>query len=178
VTLLAVVGVAAGVTTLVIALAMNTGFRQAIRDRLLSVTAHINLKPLRPEGIRNYRELMAELASVPGVRSVEPAIYDTVLLSSGNHARGVVLKGVDPQLERNATEALRHIVAGSADLAADPDGIPALLIGRLLADDLKIAAGDYVTLTSPQGSLTPFGILPRSRRFRVTGIFDSGFYDY
>jgi len=178
VTLLAVIGVAAGVTTLVIALAMNTGFRQAIRDRLLTVTAHVNLKPVGPEGIRNYRELMARLAGTPGVRSIEPAIYDTVLLSSGNHARGVVLKGVDPELELNASEALHRIVAGSADFRADADGIPAILIGRLLADDLKISAGDYLTLTSPQGSLTPFGMLPRSRRFHVTGIFDSGFYDY
>ena len=178
VTLLAVIGVAAGVTTLVIALAMNTGFRQAIRDRLLTVTAHVNLKPVGPEGIRNYRELMARLAGTPGVRSIEPAIYDTVLLSSGNRARGVVLKGVDPELERNASEALHRIVTGSADFRADADGIPAILVGRLLADDLKISAGDYVTLTSPQGSLTPFGMLPRSRRFRVVGIFDSGFYDY
>ncbi len=178
VTLLAMIGVAAGVTTLVIALAMNTGFRQAIRDRLLTVTAHVNLKPVGPEGIRNYRELMARLADTPGVRSIEPAIYDTVLLSSGNHARGVVLKGVDPELELNASEALHRIVAGSADFHADADGIPAILVGRLLADDLKMSAGDYLTLTSPQGSLTPFGMLPRSRRFRVTGIFDSGFYDY
>ncbi|MGA8144743.1 MAG: ABC transporter permease [Candidatus Acidiferrales bacterium] len=178
VTLLAVIGVAAGVTTLVIALAMNTGFRQAIRDRLLTVTAHVNLKPIGPEGIRNYRELMARLAGVPGVRSIEPAIYDTVLLSSGNHARGVVLKGVDPEIERNASEALRKITSGSADFAPDADGIPTLLVGRILAEDLKITAGSYVTLTSPQGNLTPFGMLPRSRRFRVTGIFDSGFYDY
>ncbi len=178
VTLLAVIGVAAGVTTLVIALAMNTGFRQAIRDRLLTVTAHVNLKPVGPEGIRNYRELMARLADTPGVRSIEPAIYDTVLLSAGNHARGVVLKGVDPKLERNASEALHRIVAGSADFHADADGIPAIVVGRLLAEDLKISAGDYLTLTSPQGSLTPFGMLPRSRRFHVTGIFDSGFYDY
>jgi lipoprotein-releasing system permease protein len=178
VTLLAVIGVAAGVTTLVIALAMNTGFRQAIRDRLLTVTAHVNLKPVGPEGIRNYRELMERLSGTPGVRSIEPAIYDTVLLSSGNHARGVVLKGVDPELERNASEALHRIVAGSADFHADSDGIPAILVGRLLAEDLKISAGDYLTLTSPQGSLTPFGMLPRSRRFRVAGIFDSGFYDY
>ena len=178
VTLLAMIGVAAGVTTLVIALAMNTGFRQAIRDRLLTVTAHVNLKPVGPEGIRNYRELIARLSGTPGVRSIEPAIYDTVLLSSGNHARGVVLKGVDPKLELNASEALHRIAAGSADFRADADGIPAILVGRLLAEDLKISAGDYLTLTSPQGSLTPFGILPRSRRFRVTGIFDSGFYDY
>jgi lipoprotein-releasing system permease protein len=178
VTLFAVIGVAAGVMTLVIALSMNTGFRQAIRDRLLSVTAHVNLKPVSPEGIRDYRALMAQLSSAPDVRSIEPAIYDTVLLSSGSHARGIVLKGVQPDLERRASEALRHLSAGAADFAPDADGIPALLIGRIMAGDLGISAGDYVTLTSPQGNLTPFGMLPRSRRFRVAGIFDSGFYDY
>jgi lipoprotein-releasing system permease protein len=178
VTLLAVAGVAAGVTTLVIALSMNTGFRQAIRDRLLSVTAHVNLKPVGAEGVRDYRALMERLSSTPGVRSIEPAIYDTVLLSSGGHARGIVLKGVDPDLERRASEALRRIVAGQGDFSPDPDGIPSLIVGRILADDMKISAGGYVTLTSPQGNLTPFGMLPRSRRFRVAGIFDSGFYDY
>ncbi|MGA8220985.1 MAG: FtsX-like permease family protein [Candidatus Acidiferrales bacterium] len=178
VTLLAVIGVAAGVTTLVIALAMNTGFRQAIRDRLLTVTAHVNLKPIGPLGIRDYRALMARLDGAPGVRSIEPAIYDTVLLSSGGRARGIVLKGVDPELERRASEALRRIVSGSGNFGADTDGIPALLVGRILAEDLRVSAGDYVTLTSPQGNLTPFGMLPRSRRFRVAGIFDSGFYDY
>src|SRR6202161_2822049 len=75
VTLLAVIGVAAGVTTLVIALSMNTGFREAIRDRLLSVTAHVNLKPISPNGIRDYRELMTSLSRTPGVRSIEPAVY-------------------------------------------------------------------------------------------------------
>jgi lipoprotein-releasing system permease protein len=178
VTLLAILGVAAGVTTLVIALSMNTGFRQAIRDRLLSVTAHVNLKPIGPNGIRDYRSLMTRLSDTPGVLSIEPAIYATVLLSSGGRARGIVLKGVDPELERRASEALHHIVAGTGDFAADADGIPAVLVGRILANDLEITAGDYVTLTSPQGNLTPFGMLPRSRRFRVTGVFDSGFYDY
>ena len=178
VTLLAVIGVAAGVTTLVVALSMNTGFRQAIRDRLLTVTAHVNLKPIGPQGIRDYRSLMARLSDTPGVRSIEPAIYDTVLLSAGGRARGLVLKGVDPELERRASEALRHMVSGSGDFAADADGIPSLLVGRILAEDLKVSAGEYVTLTSPQGNLTPFGMLPRSRRFHVAGIFDSGFYDY
>jgi lipoprotein-releasing system permease protein len=178
VTLLAVIGVTAGVTTLVVALSMNTGFRQAIRDRLLSVTAHVNLKPLSPNGIRDYRQLMAKLSGTPGVRSIEPAVYDQVLLSSGVHARGVVLKGVDPGLEIRASEALRHLDSGSADFSADADGIPAILIGRILAEDAKISAGDYVTVISPQGNLTPFGMLPHPKRFRVTGIFNSGFYDY
>ncbi|MGA8365851.1 MAG: ABC transporter permease [Candidatus Acidiferrales bacterium] len=178
VTLLAVLGVAAGVTTLVIALAMNTGFRQAIRTRLLGVTADVNLKPTSPEGIRDYRELMARLDGTPGVRSIEPAIYNTVLLSFGGRAHGIVLKGVDPELERRASGALGHMAAGADNFAPDADGVPALVVGRILAGDLGISAGNYVTLTSPQGNLTPFGMLPRTRRFRIVGIFDSGFYDY
>jgi lipoprotein-releasing system permease protein len=178
VTLLAVLGVAAGVTTLVIALAMNTGFRQAIRDRLLTVTAHVNLKPLGPEGIRDYRAEVRMLEGTPGVQSIVPAIYNTVLLVSGGRARGVVLKGIDPDLELKAGGALRHMAAGSNSFAADADEIPVLMVGRILANELRISVGDYVTLTSPQGNLTPFGVLPRSRRFRVGGVFDSGFYDY
>lgn len=178
VTLFAVIGVAAGAMTLVVALSMNTGFRQAIRDRLLGVTAHINLKPIGSHGISDYRQLMGRLSAAPGVQSIEPAVYNTVLLSSGGHARGIVLKGVDPAIEIRASEALHHLVSGSNQFAPDADGVPALLIGRLLAEDFDINAGDYITLTSPQGNLTPFGMLPRSRRFRVTGIFDSGFYDY
>ena len=178
VTFLSVAGVAAGVATLVIALAMNTGFSQAIRNRLLVVTAHINLKPNGTEGIRDYQQLMARLAPTPGVRSVTPVVYNTVLLSEHSNARGIVLKGVDPQLEERADAALRHIVSGSDSFAPDSFGIPGILIGRILSADFDLNVGDYVTLTSPQGSLTPFGMLPRSRRFRVNGIFDSGFYDY
>jgi lipoprotein-releasing system permease protein len=178
VTILAVLGVAAGVTTLVIALSMNTGFRQAIRDRLLSVTAHVNLKPISPEGIHDYGALMARLSGTPGVQSIEPAVYNTVLLSCGGRARGIVLKGIDPELARKAGEASQHMVAGSASFEPRADQIPVLLIGRILSEELKISAGDYVTLTSPQGNLTPFGLLPRAKRFRIGGIFDSGFYDY
>jgi lipoprotein-releasing system permease protein len=100
------------------------------------------------------------------------------LLALFGRPPGVVLKGVDPMLERKASGALKNIVSGSDTFAPDADGIPALLVGRILSDELKISVGDYVTLTSPQGNLTPFGMLPRSRRFRVSGIYDSGFYDY
>jgi lipoprotein-releasing system permease protein len=178
VTFLSIVGVAAGVATLVIALAMNTGFSRAIRDRLLGVTAHINLKPNGTEDIRDYRTLMARLATTPGVISITPAVYNRVLLSSGGQAEGVVVKGVDAPLEASWNSALHDIVAGNSSFAPDSFGIPAVLIGRILAGDLRISVGDYVTLLSPQGRLTPFGMLPRSRRFRVTGIYDSGFYDY
>ncbi len=179
VTLFSMVGVAAGVATLVIALSMNTGFRETLQDRLLGVTAHISLTRPGSSGIKNYEEMATKLASATaGVRSVTPAVYQTVLLSFAGQARGVVTKGIDPERERKSDEALQRLSAGSLDFSPDADGIDALLVGKQLAEEWKVSPGDYVTLTSPQGRLTPFGLMPRTRRFRVSGVFDSGFYDY
>jgi lipoprotein-releasing system permease protein len=178
VTAFSVLGVGAGVATLVVALAMNTGFRETIQDRLLGVTAHVSLTRPGSGGIQDYESLANRLAAIPGVRSVTPAVYQTVLLSFGGQARGVVAKGVDPGRERRFDEALQRIVAGKLDFAPDADGIEAILLGKLLADEWKVKPGDYVTLLSPQGRLTPFGMMPRTRRFRVAGIFESGFFDY
>ena len=178
VTAFSVLGVAAGVATLVVALAMNTGFRETLQDRLLGVTAHISLTRPGSGGIHDYEALATKLSKIPGVRSVTPAVYQTVLMTFGGESRGVVTKGIDPVREEASDEALRKLAAGKLDFSPDADGIEALLVGRQLADEWKLAPGDYLTLMSPQGRLTPFGLLPRTRRFRVRGIFDSGFYDY
>jgi lipoprotein-releasing system permease protein len=178
VTAFSVLGVAAGVATLVIALSMNTGFRETLQDRLLAVTAHVSLTRPGTGGIHDYQALASKLAQIPGVRSVTPAVYQTMLLSFANDARGLQTKGIDPGLEQRADAALQHVVAGSLDFSPDAGGIDGLLVGKQLAADWKMSPGDYVTLMSPQGRLTPFGMMPRTRRFRVAGIFDSGFYDY
>lgn len=177
VTLFSVLGVSAGVATLVIALAMNTGFRETLQDRLLGVQAHISLT--HPgSAIRDYDALAAKLSKIPGVRSVTPAAYQTVLMSFGGEALGVVAKGVEPDREKRGDEALQRVVEGNADFKQDAYGIDAVIVGKQLADDWRMGPGDYVTVTSPQGPLTPYGMIPRTRRFRVGGIFDSGFYDY
>ena len=178
VTAFSVIGVAAGVATLVVALAMNTGFRETLQDRLLGVTAHVSLTRPGVGGIRDYEALVSKFSAMPGVRSVTPAVYQTVLFTFAGEARGVVTKGIDLERERRSDEALQRIIAGSLDFSGDNDGIDAVIVGKQLAQEWKLSPGDYVTLTSPQGRLTPFGMLPRSRRFRVAGVFDSGFYDY
>ncbi len=178
VTLFSVLGVSAGVATLVIALAMNSGFRETLQEKLLGVTAHISLSRPGTSGIHDYNSLAQKLSKIAGVRSVTPGIYQTVLLSFGGQARGVVVKGVEPELELKSDEALRKLAWGTVDFSADGEGIEGLLIGKQLADEWKMRPGDYVTLTSPQGRLTPYGLMPRTRRFRVAGVFDSGFYDY
>src|SRR5258707_4814125 len=178
VTLFSMVGVAAGVATLVIALSMNTGFRETLQDRLLGVTAHVSLTRPGTSGIKNYEEMATKLAEIPGVRSVTPADYQTVLLSFAGQARGVVTKGIDPERERTSDEALQRVIAGRLDFCQAPDGIDALLIGKQIAEEWKVSAGNYVTLTSPQGRLTPFGLMPRTRRFLVAGGFFFGVFDY
>jgi lipoprotein-releasing system permease protein len=178
VTAFSVLGVAAGVATLVIALAMNTGFRETLQDRLLAVTAHVSLTRPGEGGIRDYNAVASKLTQVPGVRSVTPAVYETMLLSFSGDARGVQTKGIDPQQERRNDAALQRIIAGQLDFSPDQDGIDGILVGKQLAHDWKMSPGDYVTLMSPQGRLTPYGMMPRTRRFRIAGVFDSGFYDY
>jgi lipoprotein-releasing system permease protein len=178
ITVFSVLGVAAGVATLVVALAMNSGFRETLQDRLLGVTAHISLTRPGSSGIPNYKALTENLQHISGVKSITPAIYETVLLSFGGQARGMVVKGIDLKLEKSGDEALKKMSAGHLDFSPDADGIDGLLVGKQLADEWKLQPGDYVTLTSPQGRLTPFGLIPRTRRFRITGVFDSGFYDY
>src|SRR5579863_6900261 len=129
VTAFSILGVAAGVATLVIALSMNTGFRETLQDQLLGVQAHISLTRPGSE-IHNYEELATKLAAIPGVHSVTPATYQTVLLSFGGEALGVVAKGVDPERERRGDQALQRIVAGSLDFKADAEGIDGLMIGK------------------------------------------------
>jgi lipoprotein-releasing system permease protein len=178
VTLFSILGVAAGVATLVIALAMNSGFREALQERLLGVSAHVSLTQPGSGGIRNYEELAGRLAKIPGVRTVTPAVYQTMLLTFGGQARGIVTKGIDVEREKKGDTALQHLVVGELDFSPDKDGVEGILVGRQLAGEWLMKPGDYVTLLSPQGRLTPFGLMPRTRRFRVAGIFDSGFYDY
>jgi lipoprotein-releasing system permease protein len=178
VTVFSVIGVAAGVCTLVVALAMNTGFREALQEHLLSVTSQISLTRPGSSGIHDYQILAKKMEAIPGVRSATPAVYQTVLMSFGGEARGIVTKGVEINSEAKNDQALGKLSAGKLDFSPDEDGIEGIVVGKQLASDWKMAPGDYVTLTSPQGRLTPFGLLPRTRRFRVTGVFDSGFYDY
>jgi lipoprotein-releasing system permease protein len=175
---LSVLGVGAGVVALEVALAMNTGFRGALADRLLEMTAHVNIQPTGRQGLADWRGLATQVETLPDVQAVAPALYNTVLLSANGQARGVVLKGVDPERERATDRALAHLVAGDAAFAPDADGIPALVVGQVLAREFHLSVNDYVTLTAPQLTLSPLGPVPRAGRFRVTGIFASGLYDF
>jgi lipoprotein-releasing system permease protein len=202
---ISITGVAAGVASLVVALAINNGFRQDLQDRLLGSTSHINLLRIQSDGIKDWRPLMDRLSKEPHIVATAPAIYEQVLISRGPRARGTVLKGMVPSDERKVSDLLKTVTSGSADAldetrqnagggarATQPDqsptdlqgvedrvaAMPPIILGKDMADELGANVGSTVLVTSPQGELTPFGMVPKYIRFRVAGIFNSGFYDY
>jgi lipoprotein-releasing system permease protein len=204
---ISIAGVAAGVASLIVGLAINNGFRQDLQDRLLGSTSHVNLLRVESDGIKDWRLLMDRLATQPHVIAAAPAIYEQVLISRGPRARGAVLKGLIPAYERRVSDLLNSVKIGSADALEDraPDAastaagedarstksdsslaavqdriatMPPIVLGKDMADQLGATVGSVVLVTSPQGELTPFGMVPKYNRFRIAGIFNSGFYDY
>ena len=179
VTAISVLGVMAGVAALLVALAVNNGFREDLEQRLLGATSNINLVRAANDGIRDYDALADRLGRLPHVAAAAPALYEEVLISSRSRAQGIVLKGVDPAREVKVGDLLRRIREGSLEglsrTYADADPI---VIGKELAKSLGVFVGDTVLVTSPQGTVTPFGVVPKFRHFRVVAVFDSGFYDF
>src|SRR5579864_3777920 len=183
---ISIVGVAAGVASLIIALAINNGFRQDLQERLLGSTAHVDLMRVQSDGIRDWRALLARMQRQPHVTAASPAIYEQVLISRGARATGAVIKGVLPEYDNKVSDILKSVKLGSAAPIAPPangsaagqNALPPIVLGKEMADDLGASVGSVVLVTSPQGELTPLGLIPKYVRFQVVGIFNSGFYDY
>jgi lipoprotein-releasing system permease protein len=220
---ISILGVAAGVASLIVALAINNGFRQDLQQRLLGSASHVSLLRVQSDGIKDWPALLERLGHEPHVVADAPAIYEQVLISRGPRARGAVLKGMIPAYEKRVSDLLSTVKIGSADAleegtertdvpaspgsggeanaqaagegaratraaSASPDSLadvqeriaamPPIVLGKDMADELGATVGSVVLVTSPQGELTPFGMVPKYNRFRVVGIFNSGFYDY
>lgn len=178
ITAISVLGVAAGVMALVIALAINNGFRNTLQRNLLSATAHIAILEKRPEfGMENWSELANRLRTVPHVVAVEPALYGNVLFSGPLQSTGGILKGVDVRSAARTNEILTHLKQGSVADLEQGDDLPGIILGARLAEALGMRLRAVVRIMSPNGELTAFGPRPKQHRFRVVGIFESGFYE-
>lgn len=188
ITAISVAGVAVGVASLIIALAITNGMSHDLRERLLSSTAHVMLMRVQSDGIRNWRELTERMRRLPHVTAAAPGLYEPVLISRGALSGGAELKGIIPQEERGVSDLLSQIKSGSAvplsqsinNASTDEANraTPPIVIGYDLANTLDAKVGDTVNVTSPQGELTPYGIVPKYQRFQIAGIFHSGFYQY
>lgn len=187
ITVISVIGVTAGVASLVIALSINAGFQKDLQDQLLGSQSHINLVRMQ-NGIEDWHDLMAKLEKQTHVTAVAPALYGQVLASRSARASGALLKGVIPEYENRVSELLKSIKLGSsAPLApcseTDVDcktgkGIPPVVLGKDLAETIGATVGSIIMVISPQGELSPIGMVPRYQQFKVVGIFRSGFYNY
>ena len=185
ITFIAIAAVAMGVAALIIVLSMMTGFREEFQTKILSGTAHLNL--LRKDGhvIDNYPDLIAKLNQLPHIRAASPTLYQRVLLQGTKDTDGAILKGVDMSAPHQANEVFQFTTTGDAEALATPEtdaetGIPIdhIIVGKDLAQTVGLKIGDVATIISPQGHLTPIGISPRYRSFKVVGIFASGLADY
>jgi lipoprotein-releasing system permease protein len=222
ITAISILGVAAGVASLIVALAINNGFRQDLQQRLVGASSHITLMRVQSDGIKDWPALLDRFNKQPHVVAAAPAIYEQVLISQGPRARGAVLKGIIPAYERRVSDLLSTVKIGSAKALEEsapgvdsgsaqgnraegsaagegaratqgsanesPDSLetvktrvaamPPIVLGKDMADEIGATVGSVVLVTSPQGELTPFGMVPKYNRFRVIGIFNSGFFDY
>jgi lipoprotein-releasing system permease protein len=175
ITLISIVGVAAGVAALIIALAITAGFREDLEKKLLGAQAHVSvLSKDRSSGITGYMRITKEVEQVPGVVFAAPAVYQKVLLSSEGQSHGVNLKGIIPELESRLSALSENMVEGSLS-GFQEDSI---IIGRELSKTLGTFFGDRLSVTGFGVRSTPMGLAPRTRSFQITGMFESGLYDY
>jgi len=177
ITIISVMGVAAGVMALVIALAINNGFRSTLQRALLNATAHINVEEKQNSGISEWRELIPKFLQIPHVVGAAPVLYGTVMLTGPTQSQFAQLKGIETQYQPKVSDALAHLKSGNLEDLNRTGGSPGIILGTKLAGDTGMLLNANVTVFSAQGPLTPFGDRPSIQRFHVVGIFESGFYE-
>ncbi len=199
VTAISVAGVTAGVAALIIALAITNGMRHDLQDKLINSSAHVQLMQMDGMGISDWQSLLARLRKVPHVISASPGLFEQVLVARGARDGGALIEGILPDDERTVSDLLSKATPGavqalepsaapqpdSQSAHADPPNaapqnaeLPPIVLGSDLADTIGAAIGDSVIIISPQGEMTPMGLIPKYVRFRLAGTFHSGFYQY
>jgi lipoprotein-releasing system permease protein len=178
ITIISIVGVAVGVLTLIVVLAVMSGFEKTLKEKILGTQAHLVVLKASQQGMDHYGELIKEVEQVKGVVSATPFIYTEVMLSSESNVTGGVIKGIDPDQEGRVTDLSRNMKAGHLqDLKGESDS-PGIILGVELAKQLGVSLNDPIQVISPLGTITPMGMMPKMKRFRVVGIFHSGMYDF
>ncbi len=186
VTAISIAGVTAGVAALIIALAITNGMRRDLQDKLLGTSAHIQLMQVEGRGIRDWRPLLARLRTVPHVTAASPGLYEQALVARGARDGGALLEGILPDEERTVSDLLSTATPGAVQaLEPRPESapeqnaeLPPVVLGSDLAETIGASVGDSVMVISPQGEMTPLGVIPKYVRFHLAGTFHSGFYQY
>ena len=184
VTTISIAGVAAGVAALSIALAITNGMQRDLQGRLVGNSAHVQLLRTKGDGIRDWQPLFNRLRRLPHVTAASPGLYEQVLVTRGARDGGALVEGILPDQEKTVSDLLSTATPDAVrelqPKAEQPGSrvLPPILLGQDLAETVGATVGDSVILISPQGELTPYGIMPKEVRFRLAGTFHTGFYQY
>jgi lipoprotein-releasing system permease protein len=175
ITFISMLGITIGVMALVIALALITGFQEDVQAKILGATSHIIVEDLGGEGIRDYQNLIDKIKTVPGIEVVYPVVYDMALINGPYRSRGAMLKGIDFDLEKRHSPWLAKLEQGQLPSDTPREGI---LLGKELAFAIGAGSGDTVTVLTSSARLSPMGLVPKTKRFVVSGIFSTGLYEF
>ena len=178
ISLISVAGITVGVIALIVVLAVYSGFTNGLRDQILGVNSHIIVQKIGGT-MSNYRLIRDRILTVKNVTGATPYLYSQTLLSSSSGGSGVVLRGINPETAINVIGLSSQMIRGTIhDLALEETRVPNIILGKNLADDLRVSVDDRIRLISPSGPLTPMGVIPKVKTCRVSGIFETGMYEY
>ena len=180
ISVISTLGVTLGVLALVVAVALMTGLQRELRDRIVGSAAHVYVWKVAEGGYQDYREEAVLMSTVPHVVSAAPSIIGKALARSRNGEAFITVKGVDPEFEKEVTEVAQAVHQGSFfDLnIIDESTLGGIVIGEGVAESLGVSVGGEITLVTPNGTLSPMGMILRPRRLKVVGIFSLGLYEY
>ena len=177
-TVISIGGVALGVMTLIVVLSVMSGFENDLKQKILGTNSPIIVTSFNDKGITRIAEAESKIQKVPHVVAAAPFTYDEVMLTSPSGVSGIILKGIDPASEARVTDLKKDIIKGSLESLSPQDGKPNIIIGKELALTLNVQMGDKVRVVSPFGSMSPLGPVPKMQEFVVSGILDTGMYEY
>ncbi len=188
ITMISMGGVALGVMALIVVIAVMSGFGKDLRDKILGTTSHVVVTNVTREGVTGYESVIKEAKSVPGVQAAAPFVLKQVMLTHKDNTVGVVLRGIDPVLEKETSDLDKNLIDGKLSFLTDglpqanPTDTPAtrqgIILGNELARSLGAFPGDVIGLVSPAARMTPLGIIPNLQLVQVVGMFESGMYEY
>jgi len=176
ITFISILGITIGVMALVIALALISGFQSDVQGKILGTTSHLMISSLAPEGLSGYSQIIQRIEQDEQVVFASPMVYDTVLLNGPLKSSGVVLRGMDISKEIKFSPWLQKMKQGQ--LPQERSKVPEIILGSDVAFRVGANVGEVVTIITASTRLSPVGPLPRLKRFRVAGIFQTGLYEY
>lgn len=176
-TVISISGVAVGVMALLVVLSVMSGFHEDLQKKILGANAHAVVLSYKGT-MEDYPAVVERIKGEPRITSVAPFVLGQVMVSSGQKAQGVFMRGIEPSKEFRTTEILKHIREGSVRDLREIDGRPWIVMGKELAANLGVTPGDAVNVISPMGEIGPLGMLPKVKQFRVAAVFEMGMFEY